>query len=75
MSVPEQITLRQRITELFNQHGSWRAAARVVRLDHGYLYRMHAGMKKEPSAEALRKLGLRRVVTYARQPKSTVVAK
>lgn len=46
------------------QHGSIRAAARVLKIDHAYLWRLARGTKKEPSAEVLKKLGVRRIVTY-----------
>lgn len=60
------MTLAKRICELAHQHGSLRAAARVVRIDHGYLWRLYKGAKKEPSAAVLRKLGLKRIVSYER---------
>ena len=56
--------LRARIDELVARHGSLRAAARVLQMDHVYLYRLRNGEKENPSDEMLRKLGLRRVVTY-----------
>jgi hypothetical protein len=58
--------LRGRIQELAKQHGSLRAAARVLEIDHAYLHRLQQGDKTEPSTAVLRKLGLRRVVTYVR---------
>lgn len=57
--------LRRRIQELAKQHGSLRAAARVLKIDAGYLSRLQDGLKTEPSNDVLRKLGLKRVVTYA----------
>ena len=59
--------LRARIQELAKQHGSLRAASRVLQIDNGYLSRLQDGGKTEPSEEVLRKLGLRRVVTYIRR--------
>lgn len=56
--------LRARIQELAKQHGSLRAVARVLQLDHGYLSRLQGGLKDEPGESVLRKLGLRRIVTY-----------
>lgn len=56
--------LRARIQELAKHHGSLRAAARVVQIEAGYLSRLQNGLKLEPSDDVLRKLGLRRVVTY-----------
>jgi hypothetical protein len=60
------MTLFQSIEELISLHGSLRAAARVKKMDAGYLCRLHAGVTKEPSARTLRKLGLKRVVSYER---------
>lgn len=62
--------LRGRIQELAKQHGSLRAAARVLEIDHAYLHRLQRGDKTEPSAAVLRKLGLRRIVTYVRLTKN-----
>ena len=56
--------LRARIQELAKKHGSLRAAARVLEIDAGYLSRLQGGSKLEPSDGVLRKLGLKRVVTY-----------
>lgn len=60
MSIPD------RIDELIGKHGSYRAVARVLKMDHAYLLRLHYGEKDNPSVNTLRKLGLRRVVTYER---------
>lgn len=59
--------LRQRIQELAKQHSSLRAAARVLEIDHVYLWRLQQGNKTEPGEEILRKLSLRRVVNYVRR--------
>ena len=59
------MTLPERMEMLVKQHGGLNAAARAVRIDHAYFHRLLSGEKKEPSAAVLRKLGLRRVVTYA----------
>lgn len=53
-----------RLKELEKQHGSMRAAARVLKIDHGYLSRLKDGSKMNPSDAVLRKLGLRRVVQF-----------
>lgn len=58
--------LQQRIAELAQQHGSVRAAARVLKLNHAYVYRLGTGEATEPSEAVLRKLKLRRVVSYER---------
>ena len=56
--------LRLRIDALVARHGSYRAAARVLRVDAGYLSRLRNGGKTAPSDHLLKRLGLRRVVTY-----------
>lgn len=61
--------LARRIQELAKQHGSLRAAARVVQIDHAYLSRLQSGAKIEPSDDTLRKLGLKRIVKYERRTK------
>ncbi len=58
------MTLRQRIEDLVQQHGSLRAVARVTEIDVGYLSRLRAGEKVNPEKDKLRRLGLRRVVMY-----------
>lgn len=54
--------LTRRIAALVLRHGSVRAAARVLGVDHAYLYRLMMGYKCNPSERLLRKLGVRRVV-------------
>lgn len=56
--------LAARVDWLVERHGSLRAAARVVGVNYAYLHRLRTGEKTEPTAAVLRKLGLRRVVTY-----------
>jgi len=58
--------LQERIAELAEQHGSLRAAARVLECDAGYLSRLQSGEKDNPEDWLLRRMGLRRVVTYER---------
>lgn len=55
-----------RIRELEVQHGGLRAAARVLDCDAAYLLRLRDGEKCNPSTKILRKLGLKKVVTYVR---------
>lgn len=55
--------LQRRLAELVDQHGSIRAAARVLKVDHAYFHCLMFGTKNNPSDTLLRKLGLRRVVT------------
>jgi hypothetical protein len=56
--------LQRRINEAAEHHGSIRAAARVLQIDHIYLWRLMNGDKHNPADALLRKLGIRRVVTY-----------
>lgn len=58
------MTLFDRIEQLIHQHGSLRAAGRAIRVDPAYLVRLHAGTKDNPSKKVLRKLGIKREVTY-----------
>lgn len=58
------MTLAERIDQLVEQHGSLRALARVTEIDAGYLSRLRSGEKINPEKAKLRRLGLRRVVTY-----------
>lgn len=62
------MTLPERIAELVEQHGSLRAAARVLEVDPGYLSRLQSGEKDDPGDTLLRRMGLRRVVSYERRP-------
>jgi hypothetical protein len=54
----------QAVEAKIQQHGSLRAAARVMRVSAPYLCRFRHGQKRNPSDALLRKLGLRRVIEY-----------
>lgn len=58
------MTLQERIDDLIAQHGSLRAAARVIQIDPGYLSRLASGEKRDPGERTLRRMGLRKVTTY-----------
>jgi len=58
------MTLQERIAQLVAQHGSLRAVSRVTEIDVGYLSRLRSGEKFSPEKDKLRRLGLRRVVSY-----------
>jgi hypothetical protein len=58
------MTLQERIEQLVERHGSLRAAARVTEIDASYLSRLRSGEKANPEKAKLRRLGVRRVVTY-----------
>lgn len=56
--------LQTRAKDFIARHGSVRAAARILDVDVGYLHRLSTGERVQPSDETLKKLGLRRVVTF-----------
>lgn len=58
------MTLQERIEQLVAQHGSLRAASRVTEIHVSYLCRLRSGEVANPSKDKLRRLGLRRVVSY-----------
>lgn len=64
------MTLKQLVAERIGQHGSVRKAARALRIDPGYLYRLATGEKSNPSSTVLRKLRVLRTVkvTYEDVP-------
>jgi hypothetical protein len=55
--------LQKRIGELIEAHGSLSEAARVLKIDKGYLWRLSKGYKTHASPRTLKKLKLRRVET------------
>ena len=59
-------TLQERVAELIAQHGSLRAAARVLQVEPGYLSRLANGDKVNPGKLILGRMGIRRVVMYER---------
>jgi hypothetical protein len=58
------MTLQERIEQLVERHGSLRAVSRVTEIDASYLSRLRSGEKANPEKDKLRRLGVRRVVTY-----------
>lgn len=55
----------QRIIErLVKQHGGLRRAAEAVGINAPYLCRLRYGERKNPSERVLKKLGIKRVVSY-----------
>jgi hypothetical protein len=61
------VSMQLRIAELIDQHGSLRAAARVLECDAGYLSRLWRGEKNDPGETLLRRMGLRQIITYERR--------
>jgi nitrate reductase beta subunit len=60
------VTLSDRVSQLCENCGSLRAAARAVRIDVAYLSRLATGEKTNPSKSTLKKLGLRKITAYER---------
>ncbi len=60
------ISLGARVRELELQYKGIRAAARALSCDAAYLLRLRNGDKCNPGSDMLRKLGIKRVVTYVR---------
>ncbi len=65
-----EVTLPERLGELVVKHGSLRAAARVLMVSAPYLHRIASGEKTNPDDNLLRRMGLRKVVTYVRREAS-----
>jgi DhnA family fructose-bisphosphate aldolase class Ia len=62
------MTLQERLDELCLQYGSLREVSRILLIDIGYLVRLRSGENFNPSPMMLKKLGLKRVVSYERLP-------
>lgn len=56
--------LRTRVESVISQHGGVRPAARAIQVNYAYLSRLRTGEKSNPTPAVLRKLGLRKVVSY-----------
>jgi hypothetical protein len=61
------VDIKDRIDALAARHGSIRAAARVLDIDHTHLWRIRKG-EKVPSQALARKLGLRKTVHIVYEP-------
>jgi len=62
------MSIQERLDDLKGIAGSWRALAKMIGVDHAYLYRLYTGKKTNPSDEVLRKLCLKKVVTIEYVP-------
>lgn len=62
------ITIPERIAQFEKQYGGFRPAARALRIDVGYLWRLKTGDKTNPSDAVLKKLSLERRISYAPTP-------
>jgi hypothetical protein len=56
--------LQNRVAYHIDLHRGLRPAARVLNIDPSYLSRLLIGSKSNPSKSTLRKLKLRKVITY-----------
>lgn len=63
-------TISTHVAYLIANLGGVRRAARAVNIDPAYLLRLRDGDKLNPSAATLRKLGLRKVISYVRIKKA-----
>ena len=50
---------KNRIEFFVIKYGSFRAAAKALKIDHAYLYKLKNGTKRNPSDKILKKLGLK----------------
>jgi len=64
MSTKAYATVQAAIEKQVSRHGGLRAAARAMEIAPSYLCRLRTGEKAQPDDSILRKLGLRRVVSY-----------
>ena len=60
----QTIKLQHAVEAIVHKHGGVRAAARAIGVNYAYLSRLRTGEKCNPTATVLRKLGLRKVVSY-----------
>lgn len=58
--------IQRAVEALLKQHGSYRAAALASGIDHAYLHNLRMGLKTDPSAAVLAKLGIAKRVRYVR---------
>lgn len=58
------MSLEERVEKLVVKHGGLRRAALALGINCAYLCRLRSGEKTQPSEGTLRRLGLRRVVSY-----------
>jgi hypothetical protein len=63
--------LRARVEAIVKHYGGVRPAGRALRINYAYLSRLRTGEKSNPTAATLRKLGLRKLISYA--PLKTVL--
>lgn len=56
--------IKTAVKAIIARHGGVRPAARAIGVNYAYLSRLQTGEKANPTTAVLRKLGLRKVVSY-----------
>lgn len=56
--------IKTAVKAIVTKHGGVRPAARAIGINYAYLSRLQTGEKANPTPAVLRKLGLRKVVSY-----------
>ncbi len=64
IDIPAKTSLQMAVEAAEEEHGSLRAAAKVIGVDAGYLSRLKSGSKSAPGDSVLSALGLERVLRY-----------
>lgn len=58
------MNIQTAVKAIVAKHGGVRVAARAIGVNYAYLSRLQTGAKCNPTDAVLRKLGLRKVVSY-----------
>lgn len=58
------MNIQTAVKAIVAKHGGVRVAARAIGVNYAYLSRLQSGEKCNPTDAVLRKLGLRKVVSY-----------
>lgn len=69
--LPADQQLRDRVEMICKTFGGVRPAGRALRINYAYLSRLKSGEKSNPTTATLRKLGLKKIVSYV--PLKTVL--
>ncbi len=60
------MSVSERVSEVIAQYGGVRPAARALDIDAAYLTRLRDGYKNHPSAAILKKLKMKKCVSYVK---------
>lgn len=66
------MNIKERVDALLSLQGSLRAVEKITGVNYAYLHRLSSGEKINPSDLTLRKLGLKKIVTYEIEGKKDV---